>query len=380
MIPPVAQCILESNPQFASLHRHLTTNLLHPDGSTRASSKAHASVSAALRPHLLRTAKEEILRASLRDVAEEDKQVVQLTPSLREVIATASMILDEAPRAKLSAEDHNVLETDIDTFHNRIGDIAVAVSKHLQQQHYLLCKIAAAPTAPAQESTLTSPTAYTKRVTRNTLHTRPTITHSSSPSSLPALLDPLLTASSNPALLHSSLRHLSTTALHHSSVHRTLLTTAITHLERITLGLHARHTKAHSAHLSAVASGLAKRIEALFLQSRNRLYSGEVQRALGNYQRHLDTVEDSLKEREAVLSGVCEEFDEAGLDRAEGGDATDGGNGQRRGLMRGLGKRYGEVLGEIEIVKADMERLQKGVGAGKRKGVGRGRLEGLSEV
>jgi hypothetical protein len=371
MIPPVPQCILESNPQFASLHRHLTTNLLHPDGSTRASSKAHASVSATVRPYLLRIAKEEILTASLRDVAEEDKQVVQLTPSLREVIATASMILEEAPSANLSAEDHDVLATDIDTFHIKIEDIAVAVSKHLHQQHHLLCKIAAAATAPAQDSTLKSPAAYTNRVTHNILHTRPTITHSSSLSSLPALLDPLLTASSNPALLHSSLRHLSTTALHHSSVHRTLLTTAITHLERTTLGLHARHTKARSAHLSAVASGLAKRIEALFLQSRNRLYSGEVQRALRNYQRHLDAVEDSLEEREAVLRGVCDEFDEVGFDGVEGGNATDAGNSQRRGLMRELGMRYGEVLGEIEIVKADMERLQTRLGAGNRKGVGR---------
>jgi hypothetical protein len=351
MIPPIAQFILDSNPQFASLHRHLTTNLLTPDGSTRASSEAHGLVSTALRPHLLRTAKEGILRSGLRDVARENNQVLELTPRLRELIATTSMILDEAPNTKLSQGDHDLLRPDIDAFYENVREIAVKLSKDLQRRHDLLCNVASASTTPSQDSSSRRHAANSKRALHKTIHTKPT-TSSSSPSSLPAVLRPLLTLSPNSAL-QSSLTNLSSTALQHSSIHRTLLTTTLTHLERTTLGLYARHTKARSAHLSAVATGLAKRIEAVYLQKRNRVYSVDVQRALKNYQHHLDTVEDGLEEREAMLRGVVEEFDEVGSSE----DGIDGGKIQS-GLMREVGKRYGEVLREIQIVKAEMEKLR----------------------
>lgn len=38
MIPPCDPAILEGNPQFKRLYENLTTNLLNPDGSTRAHS------------------------------------------------------------------------------------------------------------------------------------------------------------------------------------------------------------------------------------------------------------------------------------------------------------------------------------------------------
>lgn len=36
MIPPCDPAVLDSNPQFKKLHQHLTSNLLNPDGTTRA--------------------------------------------------------------------------------------------------------------------------------------------------------------------------------------------------------------------------------------------------------------------------------------------------------------------------------------------------------
>lgn len=36
MIPPCDPTILDKNPQFKKLHQHLTTNLLSPNGTTRA--------------------------------------------------------------------------------------------------------------------------------------------------------------------------------------------------------------------------------------------------------------------------------------------------------------------------------------------------------
>jgi len=35
MIPPQSSSTLSSNPKFATLYTHITTNLLNPDGSTK---------------------------------------------------------------------------------------------------------------------------------------------------------------------------------------------------------------------------------------------------------------------------------------------------------------------------------------------------------
>lgn len=35
MLPPVEPSTLEQNPQFASLYKHLTSQLIGPDGKTR---------------------------------------------------------------------------------------------------------------------------------------------------------------------------------------------------------------------------------------------------------------------------------------------------------------------------------------------------------
>lgn len=381
MIPPVAQSILDSNPQLASLHRHLTTNLLNPDASTSAIGEAHDSASAALRSHLLRTAKEELLRSSLKDVAtasrgREDNDVLEVTPGLSELVATTSMLLDEAQSTNLSQEDYELLGPDIDAFYDNLQEIAVTVSQNLQRQHHLLCKIASAATSPPQDSSSERHAANSKRSLHKTANTRTTTApaSSSSPFSLPALLRPLLPVSPNSALV-SSLETLSNTALQHNGVHRTLLTTTLTHLERTTLGLYARYTKARSTHLSAVATALAKRIEVVYLQSRNRVYCVDIQRALKNYQEHLDAVEGGLEEREGMLRDVIEEFDDVGL----GGATLDGGQRQR-GMMREVGRRYGEILREIEVVKEEMVKLDHGGGGGGGKQSRRGgrRREGES--
>ncbi len=356
MIPPIARSILESNSQFASLHRHLTTDLLNPDASTRALSEAHTSTSQALRSHLLQAAKEELLKSSLgnlatRSVEDEDGKVPNLTRKQREIVGTISMILDEAPSLDLDEDDYDLLMPEIDTFYDSIREIAVLVSGDLQHQHNILCKIAS-PTSSSIDAASTKQVANSKR----TIH-KPAL---SSTLSLPALLHPLL-PEIPPATLYSSLTSLYATTIQHSTTHLTLLRTVLTHLELTTHGLHARHTKARAAHLDTVATALAKRIKMMYLRSRNGLYNAHVQTALTNYQRHLEEVEGEVKEREWNLRGVVEEYENVGLrlDLESGGEGEDEG---KKGVMGEVGRRYGEVLREIERVREEVQRLESADG------------------
>jgi diphthamide biosynthesis protein 3 len=364
MIPPIGPSVLASNPQFASLHKHLTSNLLDLDASTHATNESHTSVSRALLPHLLRATREELLRSSLRNIAalseeRRDEDVLKLPPELKELVGTISMLLDEAPSMNLNEDDYDLLGPDIDAFHDMLNEVAGAVAADLERLHDLLCKISSASTSPPRDPSSARCAANSKR----SLHKLSTNTSSSLlPNSLPTLLHPLLPSVPNPAL-QSSLTTASDTTLQHASAHRTLLSTTVTHLERTTHGLYARHTKARSAHLSAIATALAKRIEVAYLQSRNRIYRTDVQRALGNYSRHLETVGRELEERERTLRGVLEEYDDVGVDGIGTGK-------EQRGPMREVGRRYGKVLWEIEAVKAEIAKLESGTSGEKESEFG----------
>lgn len=363
MIPSIDPSVMELNPQFASLHKHVTTNLLNPDASIRATIEPHALVSDALHLHLLRAAKEELLRSSLGNVATESKRkadsdALEWPPEFRELVGTISMVLDEAPNTTLDAEDYDLLAPEIDAFHNNIGIVAGALSKDLQKQHDVLCKIAGAAAASAAAAPL-------QVTTKRSTHSRTTPSSSSSSGSLQTLLQPILPTIPD-TLLQASVQNLANTTRQHAHIHRTLLTTTFTHLERTTYGLHARHAKARSAHLRAVATALEGRIKVQYLQCRNKLYRTDVQSALGNYQRHLKDVETGLEERKAVLRGLVDEYD--AVEPWDGGGVVNAGQGQN-GLMREVGRRYGEVLREIELVKQEIEKLKRGEQARERERV-----------
>jgi hypothetical protein len=108
---------------------------------------------------------------------------------------------------------------------------------------------------------------------------------------------------------------------------------------------------------------LAKRIEVAYLQSRNRVYRADVQGALRNYSHHLETVGRELEGREGILRGVLEEYDDVGMD----GMGVEKG---QRGPMREVGRRYGEVLLEIEAIKMEIAKLESGASGEKEIGFG----------
>ncbi|KAM0254662.1 hypothetical protein ACHAQJ_006572 [Trichoderma viride] len=67
MFPPVEQKILQSNPEFAKLHRIITTAILNPDGSTKedAEAKDRAAVQKSLDKHRQKAAKHYLLERAI---------------------------------------------------------------------------------------------------------------------------------------------------------------------------------------------------------------------------------------------------------------------------------------------------------------------------
>lgn len=364
MIPPISPSTLEANPQFASLHERLITSILNPDASTRASEGAQATVSDALHPHLIRSAKEEILRSTLGIVAaasqewgekekEKEKDEHELTRELREQIGTIFMLLNDESSMSLSRDDHRLLQPDIDAFHKDIYIFASAVSRVLQTQHSTFCKIASA--SQPQLPLPIKPAANSKRKLKYTENDTPSLSH---------LLAPLLHPFPHPSL-QLSLSSLTATTIAHTAIHRCLLSTSITHSERLIHGLQTRRLKARSAHLSAVAVCLARRVQVLYLTARRKLYAPNVQAALGRYGRYLEGMRSEMEQQEGLCREEVETFDEV---RADGG---------QRGIMREVGRRYGELLTGIEGVKEEIEKLkqrgeeedpyEKHIGLGGRK-------------
>lgn len=345
MIPPFLPSALEVNPQFAALYHHLTTDLLNPDGSTRAVSESQVLASERLRPHRIRSAKEELLRSQLRNVAtgskeREEKDVLGIPADIVGLTGTISMLLDEESSTSLSQDDYDLLQPEVDAFSRSIGTVAATVSKALQSQHDVLCKIASASQPQLLPSNRAA--ANSKRKLRHT--------ENLSLPSLPSLLVPLLPTVPNREL-QSVLAGLAATTTAHSILHRQLLSTTITHAEGIVHGVQTRYTKARAAHLSVVAMGLAKRIQVLCLTARRDIYRPDVQDALRRYAEHLQGLEQQLEERERVCTKEIELYENVGVDEE--------GNGQK-GIMREVGRRYGELLKAIEGVKREVDRLERG--------------------
>lgn len=121
---------------------------------------------------------------------------------------------------------------------------------------------------------------------------------------------------------------------------------------------------------------MAKRIQVVYLQSRNRVYSADAQSALANYRRHLAQAMVELQDRRDVLMAVLGEYDHVRCDagRGESGSGSGGEDAARqRGVMGQVGTRYGEVLREIELVKKEIGKLESG-----GDGVGKtGREDGM---
>lgn len=319
MIPPVAPSVLTANPQFALLHKQLTTRLLNPDASTRAASTENQPAATKLRQHHVQAAQSDILRRSLYDVVADET----LPSELAELVLTISTYLAEGPNMSLSDEAHNLMGHEVEVFQENLHIVAPRLSQHIQRERDSLLPLAASSNSTSKPTNLTSgsslaPTLATRLTTLQGLHT----------CTIPA---------ANATLSNTISSLLATHTAH--------LATQIRHLELHTHGTLSRHTHARATYLSTVAAGIEAKVQILALQAQQAMYTPAVQRALTAYAAHLRDFRESLSEREEVLGRELELYHDVG------------GVG-----LKECARRYGVVGKEIEVVKAEIARLESEVG------------------
>jgi hypothetical protein len=125
------------------------------------------------------------------------------------------------------------------------------------------------------------------------------------------------------------------------ALHREFLTKAITLLEHTIHGSYSRALEARSRYLYTVAESAQLKLSLMKKQAVELLHNEEgCYEALENYKLHLGTVEKDLDRREARAKKRLEEYQSLG-----------------EGWLT-LRKKLEEYYNEMEVVKADLDRLQ----------------------
>jgi hypothetical protein len=318
MIPPISPDVLLSNQQFASLHKTLTTKYLDQDASTKSVNTSHQPVNEQSLKQLTEKTKENILTQALRDVALWKGQD-DLPDELRELVYIISTYMITVPT--LTSSQQELLSSEIERLNGILPSISNLLSQELQSQHTHL--YALAKTSITEDPDRDTLFRYSFQV-----HLKDTLTQLAT-----------LQQTTIPAATITLINTLSTLL----SLQTQYLTLQLTHLSRYTHGTLSRHTLSKSSHLSIISQALASKIRLLGLEARRSTYSAQTQSALANYATHLDELTRGLDSRIRTLEDELRLY--ADCD-ARGGKT-----------MEELGRRYGDVLREIEEVKGDVERL-----------------------
>jgi diphthamide biosynthesis protein 3 len=315
MLPPVDPTLLETNPQFAFLYKHVTTQLLNPDASTRSISLSHDPVAKRLRQHHVQAAKYDILRRSLYSFTVDES----LQSELVRLVLNIATYLSEAPAMNLRPEAHDLMVSEVEEFQDNLGTIAPLLSKHIQEQRDSLLPLTVTSTLPAKPTRSTPSPSLASN-----LSTRLTSLHTLQTQALPI---------NNTALSNtlSSLLH----------AHTAYLAAVIRHLELHTHGTQSRHTHARATYLSTVAAGLEAKVQILALQARHAVYTPTVQRALVSYSSHLRDFREKLRKREEMVQRELDLYEDVG------GDG-----------LKECARRYGAIAKEIEVIKSEIARLE----------------------
>ncbi|KAI9038917.1 uncharacterized protein KD926_010131 [Aspergillus affinis] len=387
MIPPCDPAILESNPQFKRLHQHLTTTLLHPDGSTRTNdtqparkaalevrrleknppdlagfetklNKRCTSDSILLEQELkncrIRHAKKEIKKQTLRKLAFDPDSGV--SDEDRDPVAIVSLYLDSSPRHLDIETDPGdtataltLLAPDIDAFYSNLAALIPHFSKCLSNILHDLRKIANAgdPTSSGQSTELP---------TRSRARGRLAVAR------LPPLSSRLderarslrqLQLSEIPA----ARARMAATATEVVAARAAVMERTVVLLERAKHGALARATKAKAEHLATVAQGVEGKLSVMKLDISATIYTPETVAALGRYRQHLQDTREGLEERQALAREELRAYEDVDSEAPAARTRSKAHLGS--GPMREIARRYGTLLDEIEEVRSEIQRLRR---------------------
>ncbi|KAJ5720772.1 uncharacterized protein N7483_008706 [Penicillium malachiteum] len=385
MIPPCDPSILDHNPQFQRLYENLTSNLLNPDGSTRAQvDPARRAIEEELKTCQMKTAKKRIKERTLKQLAFAANS--ELQEECHDNLAIISIYL-ETPCAAIepetcaqsnpitSQEDGpkqddalTLLSQDFETFYSSIPKFILQFSNILSTSIHDLRSIASVPTDPL------AAVAESEATVSRTLPglTRSTSNHYSrtrardrrvrtSMAPLPPLASQLrdrvhVLRRIQVSDLPSARRQMTVTAAEVLAVRTQILERAVEILERAKHGALARATRAKAEHLAIVSQGVESKLEVTKLEIAAKLYTPETLSALTRYKQHLSETRVRLDERREM---AIEELKRYGGADDGSADSTDVERNRdvESGTLAEIARRYGVLAKEVEDVKMEIARL-----------------------
>ncbi|KAL4771273.1 hypothetical protein BDW60DRAFT_66429 [Aspergillus nidulans var. acristatus] len=351
MIPPCDPTILEHNPLFKRLHRHLTASLLNPDGSTRTTDAQPArEVIMELRGCRMRNAKKQIKKQMLRQLALDPDN--ELPDECRESLAFVSLYLESSPNQLDPISDprdgvdvDTLLAPDFEQFNAKLPFIIPHFTRALASALHDLRSLANAGDKAALSNTSTEGSR-----SRIQVRCRPRA----------ARQDPL-----GPQLSErlQKLRHLqlselagartrmAATAAEVLAMRAAILERTVTLLERTKHGAVARATKAKAEHLAAVARGVEGKLKVMRLDALAAIHTPEVNAALSHYCQHLRDTRERLEERRRLVLNELKAYEDVDSSTIKGP--------AKPGPIVGIVRQYGFLLRQIEDIKSEIQRLQR---------------------
>ncbi|KAJ5701889.1 hypothetical protein N7488_009437 [Penicillium malachiteum] len=383
MIPPCDPSILEHNPQFKRLYENLTSNLLNPDGSTRAQADpARRAIEEDLKACQIKTAKKRIKERTLKQLAFAADS--ELQEECHDNLAIISIYL-ETPCAAIEPETCaqsnpssqgdgpkqddalTLLAQDFETFHSSIPKFILKFSKILSTSIHDLRSIASVPTDPLAAVAEPEPT-----VSRTLPGlTRSTSNHYSrarardrrvrtSMAPLPPLASQLrdrvhVLRRIQVSDLPSARRQMAATAAEVLAVRAQVLERTVEILERAKHGALARATRAKAEHLAIVSQGVESKLEVTKLEIAAKLYTPETLSALTRYKLHLSETRVRLDERREMAIEELKRY--GGADDGSTDSTDERSRDVESGTLAEIARRYGVLAKEVEDVKMEIARL-----------------------
>ncbi|QKX55657.1 uncharacterized protein TRUGW13939_02754 [Talaromyces rugulosus] len=352
MIPPCDPTILDKNPQFKKLHQHLTTNLLSPNGTTRADEADHArkAVAEELRGLQIRSAKRDILKNATRRVALDSHG--GLPKDLQDNHAIIALFLDSTTATAVSDEDAtSLLERDIEMFLNNVHVLAAHISENVALDIEALRSIADETTNSMVDNPSNRPRKRTRpssfnnnNARRNTAQQQPQL--SSQLTDRTRQLRELQIST-----LPAARRQMAVTAAGVLAARAQVIERTVVLLERTKHGVLSRATKAQADHLATVAEGMNGKAQVMKLEALTTIYTPETTAALEDYRKHLRDTHARLEETQNIAVQTLEEYERVGAQLGKDGQLVSG-------PMADIARRYGALTKEVEAVRADMSRLR----------------------
>ncbi|KAK2768490.1 hypothetical protein FQN54_000345 [Arachnomyces sp. PD_36] len=387
MIPPCDPSILSSNPQFKSLHTHLTTAILDSDGCDRAVQarrERKGGVREELRNSQIRYAKMQILKRVVGRVAGGGGDGGNGLPDeLQDLLAVIALYLHhdfdiggdrdqgEANSRKENEEFLELFRPDLDAFRGNIRVVAPAVGAVLGGDVRRLRGLVDVSTGSGSGGGVEA--TRHQRATATVTHRRgQSRSTTGPPATVPVskLLGERIDAlrRTQMEILPDARRDMTVTGAAVLGAQREFMERVVEVLERVKGGGLARAGKVRGEHLARVAEGMEGKVRIVKRETLSSIYTPDTVSALTRYREHLRDTRMRLEEKEKEVMGELRAYESA--DDAGSGSGSGGGDGGGRsarernrnmgsgpGVMVEIARRYGALVKEVEGVRMEIRRL-----------------------